>query len=611
MKRFWIVWVICILTLMLPTQVPVHAQTTARVDITARVGFANTYTVARVTPVVLTVTGDRIDRNVRLEWAVTADRGTVVTWSHDVTLPAQSQKQVEFTTIMPGYARSIVARVRDESGILSSTIINAEPASDMLNVVIASDTNLLADLDQTATSSGYLPTVRTVTPQEFPSDIAAFHGIYAVFVADPAQLSPAQQRAIRAWIPLGGRVVFGGALSGDWQDLAAIAIDTSQTLPPSMLPDTWPRTLAVPNAQAIANAVPVTSHEGLLWRRSIGRGDVYQSVLPLAATRGWDEQAWYWQPVSEPTYPMSMSVAAYPSNGGVSEVLASGLTIPALTQLSPLVVFLIVVGYIIVIAPLTYLVLKRRGTLDLAWITIPVTAIVVTGLLVASNWIIRGNDTLIYGLVIVHQDDQTADAMVTSSLAIYTPLRTSIRVQDSNATALIELNTQPTHAITQQGPTSHQSTYTSDIGDINYFMGMSLQPRPLSIQHTLVRSDTTLRGTVTLTGMALRDVVVVADTFSQRIGDVAAGTAFPVSIDTTSSVQFPCDEPNDSNATFNLQRLYTQIAGPCGAVTALPTDRVTIYGWSDVQAPIAQVVDMPTTAQRQLNIVTLVVPTTP
>ena len=611
MKRFWIGWVIGILTLTLTAQGSVHAQTSARVDIAARVGFANTYAVARVTPVVLTVTGDSVDRNVRLEWAVTADRGTVVTWAHAITLPAQSQKQVEFTTIMPGYARSIVARVRDESGILSSTIINAEPANDLLNVVIASDSNLLADLDQTATNSGYMPVVRTVSPQEFPSDIAALHGVYTIFVADPAQLSATQKRVIRTWIALGGRIVFGGALGGDWQDMAAITIDDTQTLSRTALPDTWPSARTVPLARARANAVPVSGHEGLLWRRSMGRGDVYQSVLPLAATRGWDEQAWYWQPVSEPAYPLSMSVAAYPSNGGVSEVLASGLTIPALTQLSPLVVFLIVAGYIIVIAPVTYLVLKRRGTLDLAWVTIPVTAIVVTAILVASNWIIRGNNTLIYGLVIVHQDDQTADAMVTSSLAVYTPLRTSIQVRDAQATSLIELNPQPTHAITQQDATNHQSTYTSDIGDINYFMGMSLVPRPLSIQHTLVRRDTTLSGTVTLSGMALHDVVVVADTFSQRIGDVTSGAPFAVSIDTTASPQFPCDEPDDVNATFNSQRLYTQIAGPCGAVSALPTDRVTIYGWSDVQAPIAQVVDMPTTAQRQLNIVTLVVPTTP
>jgi hypothetical protein len=199
MKHLYAMVVWCMVLILMPWYQPVHAQTTAGVDITAQVGFANSYAVMRLTPVVLTVTGDDVDRDVRLEWAITADRGTVVTWYHDITLPARSQKRIEFTTIMPGYARNIVARVRDSNGILRSTIINAEPISDLLSVVIADDTNLLAELNTATLANGAIPAVvRTVTPQAFPSTVAALHGIYTLFIADPLQLTVAQQGAIRA-----------------------------------------------------------------------------------------------------------------------------------------------------------------------------------------------------------------------------------------------------------------------------------------------------------------------------------------------------------------------------------------------------------------------------
>lgn len=611
MKRlfawYWLIGIICGLW----SYTAVVAQTTTAIDIQARVGFANTYAVAHLTPVVLTVVGDTVDRDVRLEWAVTADRGTVVTWYHDLTLPARSSKQVSFTTVMPGYARSIVARVRDAQGILRSTIINAEPASDLLNVVVADDSNLLADLNQSPTPAGLLPVVRTIPPQELPDDIAALHGIYTLFVDNPSQLTPAQSAAIRTWIPLGGRVVFGGELPPAWQDVAAISIDRNTQVASSQLPATWPKDSTVPGAQARANAVPVREREGLWWRRSIGRGDVFHAALPLAAVRGWSEQAWYWQPVTEPSYPLSLSAAAFPAGASGSDVLINGLVIPAFTQLSPLSVFVIVVIYIIVIAPLTYVILKRRGTLDLAWVTIPITALIVTLMLIVGNRILRGDTTLLYGLTVVHQDDQATTAVATNTIAVYTPVRQRFTVQNPAATSFVQLATPNTIAVAQTNPTTHSAEYTSDVGDINYFMGIAPVPPPLQITHTLTRDAAALTGDMTIRGMSLQDVVVVYDMYSQHIGAVTPDVPVSIRIDPSQNAQFPCDEVDDNTAIFNLQRIYTQIAGPCGAVSALPNDRVTVYAWSDITMPSSRVTDVAFSAQKQLIIVTLVLPTPP
>lgn len=609
MRRLhWMRWLIVVVCAWHGAVASAQSRTT--VDIDAQVGFANSYAVARLTPVVLTVTGDTRDRDVRLEWAVTANRGTTVTWYHDMTLPANSRKQVTFYTTMPGYARSIVARVRDAQGILRSTMIDAEPVADMLDVVVSDDTNLLADLAQAAVTHNTSLVMRTITPRQLPSDVAGFHGIYTLFLADPNQLSPAQSDAVRTWLALGGRVVLGGRVTGTWRDIAAI--EPSDTpLDPALLPAEWPQTRTVPHARILTDATPVRGHETLMWQRNIGRGDVFHTVLPLDATRGWAEQFWYWEPVIETSYPLTISPAAFPAGVDGNDVLANGLAIPSSAPLAPLTVFVIMVVYIIIIAPLTYLVLKRRKQLDSAWVSIPVTALVVTVMLVVSNWIIRGNTTLVYKLVVIHQDDTTPSALATSSLAIFSPVRQDITITADTATTFIELAAQPTHALAQHDTQGTQVSYTSDIGDLNYFMGITSIPRAVDITHTLRYQNDTLTGTVTFRGKSFDNVVVVSDSFSHHLGMVPADVPVAVQIDSNQNPQFPCAETNETNSVFRLQQIYTQIAGPCGATDTLPRNRVTIYAWSRVDAPSPTVTGLPVTDQRQLLIITLHVPTTP
>ena len=186
--------VLCALTLwwLVPPLQQVHAQD--RVDIIARVGFANTYSAETITPIQLTINGDNQDRTVVVEWVVTNDTGSHVTWQRAIELPAQSSKQLTFASVIPGYARSIVARVRADAQIIASTMINAEAAGSPLNVVVASDTNLLANLGSTPLPDGSTPLVRAITPEQLPSEVTSLQGIFTLFIDDPqrAFLSPNQ-----------------------------------------------------------------------------------------------------------------------------------------------------------------------------------------------------------------------------------------------------------------------------------------------------------------------------------------------------------------------------------------------------------------------------------
>jgi hypothetical protein len=598
---------------LIPSAPIVHAQN--RVDIIARVGFVNTYSVDAVTPIQLTINGDDQDRSVIVEWVITNDTGSHVTWQRTIALPAQSSKQLTFHSVIPGYARSIVARVRADNQIIASTMINAEAAGSPLNVMVASDLNLLASLASTALPDGSTPLLRIISPEQLPSDVRSLQGIFTLFIDDPSLISPAQTNAIILWINLGGRVVIAGNAPGEWAALAAIQIDTSKPISAALLaetPKSWPKNIQLPAITPHPDAVALSERAPLLWSRSIGRGELFQSVVPFVATQGWEQQSWYWQPVVSPIYPTSMTTVGFPPAGSANDPLMYGINIPALNHPAPGLIFGLIVLYIIVIGPITYQVLKRRNALDMAWVSIPITALVVTLLLAATGWVVRGNNTLVYALTTIQQRSDATTAFAATSLGVYTPFRSNIQITSRPGTPLMPLydNQNLPIGVVNEGDDSNRVNYTSDIGDVHYFQSTTIIPAPVQLSHRLVYRTGSLDGDITVTGIPLSDAVLLHGSFSQTLGNIATNTPIKIHIDSNSS-SFPCDAPNDSQATFNVLRIYEQVAGPCGAVNALPENRVVLYGWSDLPLDIANVRDHPVSAQRQLVIVTLTIPITP
>ncbi len=607
--------VLCVLTLwwLVPPLQQVYAQN--RVDIIARVGFGNTYSADTLTPIQLTISGDNQDQSVVVEWVVTNDTGSHVTWQRAIELPAQSSKQLVFNSVIPGYARSIMARVRADNQVIASTMINAEAAGSPLNVVVASDMNLLASLGSTPLPDGSTPLVRGITPEQFPSEVTSLQGIFTLFIDDPSLLSPAQTKAIILWLNLGGRVVLAGNTTGEWATRAAVQIDTTQPISPvfaANLPNSWPKTLQLPAITPHTDAIAVSERNPLLWSRSIGRGELFQSVVPFVVTRDWSAQSWYWQPVVSPVYPASITTVGFPPAGSANDPLMYGINIPALNHPAPGLIFGLIVLYIIVIGPITYQILKRRNALDMAWVSIPVTALVVTLLLAVTGWVVRGNNTLVYALSTIQQQSDADTAFVATSLAVYTPFRTTIQITSNQGASLAPLydNQNMSVGVVNDADGTNRVSYTSDIGDVHYFQSTTTIPAPLQISQRLVYRGGSLDGDVTVTGIPLSDAVLLHGTFSQALGNITTNTPIKVHIDSTSS-SFPCDAPNDGQATFNVLRIYEQVAGPCGAVNALPENRVVLYGWSDMPLDLPQTSDHPISDKRQLVIMTFTIPVTP
>jgi hypothetical protein len=608
--RLLMLWMFLITSVLLGHQSG-YAQQADRITIDARVGFDNQYVADNWTPITLTIRGDNQDRTVVIDWLVNDDNGNRIMWEREISLPAQTTKTIHTNLVLSGFARSIVARVKVDDRILASTLIDAQSVQGALNVVVSDDANLLKGLSDVGLVDGSSAIVAVIPPNQLPDTAIGLQGVYNLFVENPGQLTDAQHTAIQLWMELGGRLIVADNLSGPLSQNSTLTLDYNTPHTPQLpadAPAQLPREVVVPSVTTDSSMREVHPGSSLLWERAIGRGTFYQSTLPLNALRDWNGLTWLWRPVLQQVYPDIRSMVGRPNLFIQNDPLGRSLNIAALNLPHPIVIFLFIVGYIGLIGPATYFILKRRYTLDWAWISIPVTAVIVTLLLAGTGFVLRGNSTIIYTLSIVQQQAQASHALVSAGTAIYTPFRTNypIRVVDADGIAPIR-NSQLVNGLRFQDDTNAQITLNGDIGSVQSVHAHRMMDAPLTVTHQLVTNPSTLNGTIQINGSDLRDVVVFYGTKGQFVGNTRSDQPITVAINDAND-EFPCAIQSDAEQPIDQRRLYEVIAGYCNAVTALPDDRVIVYGWSDAASAPPEVQGARVTAQRQLHVITINLP---
>lgn len=606
MQRLFLLCAALVCAFSIVPTTPTHAATSGRrITIDARVGYANTYFAESWTPVTLTIAGGDAPQPVRVEWVVTADAQPTITWQRDLVVDPAQPTVVDTVMVLPSYARSIIVRVRADGDIVASTQIDAQVAAGVVNLVVADQTTLADAFTNTIKEDGSGGVVRVIPAAALPSTVTALQGVNTILIADTSQLTPAQLAALRVWVGVGGRLAFSGVAPAPFADIAPFSLTSgsnSTTLTPAL-----PRAVTIPAVAPHPDAVSMHSDTPLLYRRDVGRGQVIQSALAVGDTDAWSGQYWYWQPVLAGTVNPYAATMPLPATNAVFDPLVMSLTVPAVQQPAPWFLFLIAVGYIILVGPVTFFVLKRRNQLDAAWLTIPVTAAVVAVVLVGTVYVSRGTSPRLYGLQVIQLDAHAATAYTTTTVGVYAPFRTTFAVSAPASNTLQQLAFATPGGVGSVSAVDGTLTVPAPIGSMRFVTTSSVAPAPLTVSHTLTRSPDLLHGSLRLTGVPLRDAYLQIGSFAQALGDLEAGTDVRVDI-TQNTPMFPCGVPDTQGDMVSVQRVYEHITGPCGAVNAQLDGRATLYGWISQPTEWPTVAGVPYTDQRQFVAITLNVP---
>lgn len=309
----------------------------------------------------------------------------------------------------------------------------------IVGVVAARPQGLVSQLQLPANQNGLAPVTVPLTPADLPDRIEAWSALDRLVWqdVDTNTLSSDQIGALRGWLALGGRLIIVGGTAGP----SVLSGFPDAILPyrPSSTEDVAAASLTslVGGAPAAATDVPalagsldhgralVTSGDRVIAAdATYGSGSV--TLVGFDPTVGWiadsKSTGQLWRGLVPPRTSAATSMI------DDSQILGAVQQFPnvALPPIGGLLLLLL--GYIVLIGPINYLVLRRLDRREWAWITMPILIALFAVGAYGFGSALRGSDIIVNEVAIVRGAPDATEGSAQVYFGIFSPTRGTYQV---------------------------------------------------------------------------------------------------------------------------------------------------------------------------------------
>ena len=443
-----------------------------------------------------------------------------------------------------------------------------DPVQTVVGVVSENPARLVSELKLLPSQSGAAASIATLTPADLPERIQAWAALDRLVWqdVDASSLTPAQLACLRGWLAAGGRLVIAGgtagadSLTGFPDDLLPYRPDATLDIDPSALRPvlggvpTDARPLTAYAGAAGAGRVLATSGDRVIAaERKIGSGSV--TLLGFDPTTSWIAAGDDWDT------PLWRRLLPSRSGGGLT-LADDGTIVSAVTNLPSLALppigglIVLLFGYIILVGPVNYLVLRRIDRREWAWVTVPALIVVFTAGSFGIGALMRGSDVIVHEVGIVRGAPATTAATVQSYLGIFSPSRSTYQVRvpgDALLSSPMNGDVFGTGTSTAldilEGDPSRVRDLAVGFGSIRTIRAEASTEGP-EVTADLRLADGRLQGSVVnRSANPLLAAAIVVGSTATRLGDIAPGA--------TVTVDFPV-----ATAPLNWNSMSDRIFGP-------------------------------------------------
>ena len=544
-RAFRVAVVLAALALLLPL---LPARAASSVSIEARPLLGGRYEVGGWTAIAVTL----VNEGQPTEGHLTAETRTG-DMRRFVEMPAGARKAVTLYVQPDAFQRRITVRYEEANGAVEAEVelrvldqtggqvaVVGDGAGNVRPQLSAIEDGRAEPLDL---GIGDLP--------ERPEPLEALSGM--IWAADSTALSDAQRRSLERWVADGGQlVVLGGA---DWQartesfaDLLPIeGLTAADGVAQAGLAG-WTGVDDAPIAEATVTTgslrpdarMLIEGDDGtpLLSMRPIGAGRVVLVGPDLAteAHRGWAGAPILWSRLlpSSAAIEQFWGGPGFPAREEAENSMSQALgNVPSL-EVPPAELLLgVIVAYILLIGPITYVVLRRLDRRELAWITAPVLVVLFSACSYGIGTSLKGGDIIVNQISLIHSSSAGRTATVQAYAGIFSPERTTFDLSVDADALMAQLR--PSNGMGgQRAPVSNVVAHQGDparleglsIGVFG-FEGVradAVVDYEPALNVTWAYEDGALTGTVTNDGdEPLADVAFISGSGGTRVGDLEPG----------------------------------------------------------------------------------------
>jgi hypothetical protein len=314
-----------------------------------------------------------------------------------------------------------------------------DPSQLIVGVVAENGPRIVGSLNLPAAQNQQNAVIVPLAVTDLPTRIQAWSAIDRLVWqdVDASTLRPEQLTALRGWLALGGRLIIVAGSTG----IGALAGFPDDILPyrPSSTVDVAPGSLSTLIGTPPPNATDVPAMAGELTRgralatsgdrvvaaqTAYGGGSV--TILGIDPTVGW---------IAESTAGRSIWPGLIParSDGTVamtddSQIVSAVGNLPSLA-LPPLGgLLLLLFGYVALIGPINYLVLRRIDRREWAWVTMPVLIVAFALGAYTFGSALRGSSIIVNEVGIVRGAPDATEGSAQVYLGVFSPTRGTYQV---------------------------------------------------------------------------------------------------------------------------------------------------------------------------------------
>jgi hypothetical protein len=361
-----------------------------------------------------------------------------------VELATGSRKQYVLYAQPPTFGGNMTVQLVSGTTVVGESKV-AIAVHDQLQLVVGvvseNPARIVGELDLLPSQNMTQPTIIPLSPGDLPERIQAWSVLDRLVWqdADASLLTPGQLAALRTWVAGGGRlVIIGGtagadALTGFPDDLLPYRPTGTLDIDPSVLRPllgtipTGATTLTAYAGDLIAGRALATSGDRVVAAdRRYGAGSV--TLLGFDPTTSWIATG---NTIDTPLWRRLLPARA----GGIVSLSDDSTIVSAVSNLPSLALppigglLVLLFGYILLVGPVNYLVLRRLDRREWAWITVPALIAVFTVGSFGIGALLRGSDVIIHEVAIVRGAAGTDQATVQSYLGIFSPSRATFQVR--------------------------------------------------------------------------------------------------------------------------------------------------------------------------------------
>ncbi|GAB4440200.1 MAG: hypothetical protein Fur0044_36720 [Anaerolineae bacterium] len=426
---------------------------------------------------------------------------------------------------------------------------------------------------------------------------------------DTSALTPAQRSAVSRWVAEGGRLVIGGGagaartLAGlpaelqpvtlmNQQEIAALPGLEHYTGVPILVPGPFlvaqaqpvPKTTVLLSNQAKAkaeaeikggNSLALDSALALIIELPFGAGYVDFVALDLSQSpfNAWAGVTDFVEKLLSPgaAWPQFWATDIAPQQMSDSQMYYALTNLPALDLPSIRFLGLLLAGYILLVGPVNYLVLRWRDRLSWAWITIPLITLVFSGLAYGLGFGLRGSDIIINQISIIELGQSGQAKRAQTYVGIFSPRRQRYDIQVNAETLLRPLgqgtydpwsgsvNTGGTMRVSQSNPARLQGL-TVDQWSMQSFVAEALPGEQPGLAVQLTAERNSIWGQVENRSSATwEDLIFVFNAKFQKLGHLEPGQ--------TAQIRLDFDDSTSIISGFGSYMLYQDEANQAGGAS--------------------------------------------